>query len=489
MEKWQVSKHIHMVRRASDYAVYNKLFGNLKLLNQHALETLLKFSEPAAIDAVAQDPETQSLVAQFQKYLFLVREGADERDYIEADKRFRSEHLTSGYLLKGIQLVLTNDCNLGCSYCFQETISHAQSPSIQNSPFKILGSSSASSGGCGTTTTTAAVAPPAISDVKKMSPDTAITTVSRAIATVKKAGNEQLSIEFFGGEPLLNWAAITAVLDEFGDGSAHGVKLHYSITTNATRITDAIAKKLRQHDVTVTVSFDSPKNSSRTTKRGTSATDSILAGLDILSRNDSLLTFNTVVSVNNVHEVDVDGLLEIAKKHRVRVLGVILDLEIKPYEDHEGMAKVVDTVMRICERAQDYGIPVTGYWHQIFEQIAGLQPINLQKGYKTCAAEGCKLSFEPNGDVTHCKTVEKSIGSLDAMDDVFQSSWYKAAAMKAYETSSYCRGCMVEGFCSGLCMGTLQKLYNDSNAIAVSACTVYRNVTERLIQAIPSQAL
>jgi uncharacterized protein len=173
----------------------------------------------------------------------------------------------------------------------------------------------------------------------------------------------------------------------------------------------------------------------------------------------------------------------------VRVLGVILDLEIKPYEDHEGMAKVVDTVMRICERAQDYGIPVTGYWHQIFEQIAGLQPINLQKGYKTCAAEGCKLSFEPNGDVTHCKTVEKSIGSLDAMDDVFQSSWYKAAAMKAYETSSYCRGCMVEGFCSGLCMGTLQKLYNDSNAIAVSACTVYRNVTERLIQAIPSQAL
>ena len=149
------------------------------------------------------------------------------------------------------------------------------------------------------------------------------------------------------------------------------------------------------------------------------------------------------------------------------------------------MRQVVDTVLEICARAKQYGIAITGYWHQVFEQIVGTQLINLQKGYKTCAAEGCKLSFEPNGDVTHCKTAEKSIGHASQLGEVFKSPWYRTAAMKAYETTPYCRGCMIEGFCSGLCMGTMQKTYNDLNAIALPACEVYRELTEKLIKTLP----
>jgi uncharacterized protein len=141
--------------------------------------------------------------------------------------------------------------------------------------------------------------------------------------------------------------------------------------------------------------------------------------------------------------------------------------------------------MLICERAKEYGIAITGYWHQIFEQIIGAQMINLQKGYKTCAAEGCKLSFEPNGNITNCKTGEKPIGHASAVSEVFKTPWYKKYAMKAYETTPYCRGCAIEGFCSGLCMGTIQKAYNDVNVLVAPACDVYRDLTQQLIQAVP----
>jgi uncharacterized protein len=465
---------LEIVPRQNDYAVYHKLFGNLCLLDSTGIELLRSFEEPREKD-LASRADLQGYLDELCDRFFLVPEGSDERGIVEDDKRYRAENLETGYLLKGIQLVLADDCNLGCSYCFQSSIPHATPP--QKSLLRIIPSMEP----------VASTADQSPEHLKRMSADTAILAVRNALDVARKAGNRGLSLEFFGGEPLLNWSTIEAVLDEFGTGEKEGMSLHYSMTTNATKATDEIARKLRQNNVTVTVSFDSPKNVERVTKGGTSADPMIHRGLEILSRNDAILTFNTVVSVDNVDYLDIEGLLETARRHKVRQIGVILDLAIKPYEDKARMKKVVDTVMLICSRAREYGIPVTGYWHQIFEQIIGAQMINLQKGYKTCAAEGCKLSFEPNGNITTCKTAEKPIGHASAIAEVFKTSWYKGSAMKAYETTPYCKGCAIEGFCSGLCMGTIQKTYNDVNVLVKPACDVYRDLTQQLIQAMPDQ--
>jgi len=511
METLSVSRHVHMVPRDADTAVYHKLFGNLALLDDSGLKLLQRFEDGCAPEEVARNAQETQLIAEFKERFFLVPTGVDERMHVEEDKQYRSEHLESGYLLKGIQLVLTNDCNLGCTYCFQETIvqaepteASAEAPRIGEKRVKlpVIGQSApaptsqSASGGtsCGSKAARPSSSPDrfpmADENVKKMSPETAIETVREAVAAVRRAGNSLLSVEFFGGEPLVNWPAIEAVLDTFGnkssaDDGSHPVRLFYSMTTNATLVTEAIAEKLSRHKVTCTVSFDSPKNVNRLTKRGTSADQLILTGLERLSRHRNVMTFNTVVSIGNVDDVDVEGLLQTARHHQVRAIGLILDLDVKPYEDREAMRKVVDTVLDICAQAKNDGIAITGYWHQVFEQIVGTQLINLQKGYKTCAAEGCKLSFEPNGNVTHCKTTEKTIGHASQLGEVFKSPWYRTTAMKAYETTPYCRGCMIEGFCSGLCMGTLQKTYNDLDAIALPACEVYRELTEKLIRALP----
>ena len=230
-------------------------------------------------------------------------------------------------------------------------------------------------------------------------------------------------------------------------------------------------------------------SSSRITKKGDNAEAAIERGLKILSDHNTTLTFNTVVSVDNVNDIDVPGLLEVARHHKVQQIGVILDLDALPYQNTQGMSQVMETVMLICEKAPEYGVGITGYWHQVFEQIIGTMPLNLEKGYKTCAAEGCKLSFEPDGSIMTCKISEASIGEPSNIEDVFKQNSYKHHAQKAYETSPYCKGCAIEGFCSGLCIGTILKTNGDIDGIVPAACDVYRELTVRLINAVPQDAL
>lgn len=88
---------------------------------------------------------------------------------------------------------------------------------------------------------------------------------------------------FMGGEPFLNrrliheitpWAAATA--------RARGVRLRFSVTTNATLLTDADAALLAEHRFTVAVSLDGARTENdrhRRLRRGGGAYDRAVAGL------------------------------------------------------------------------------------------------------------------------------------------------------------------------------------------------------------------
>jgi len=452
MTRLCLSKNIEVVPRERDFAVYHRLFGNLCLMDKAGVDYLSSFSEPKE-PAISNASSMEAYLEELKSRFFVVAEDVDERRYLEKDRNFRIQNMGSGYLVKLLQLVMTNDCNLGCKYCFIDTV--------------------LSEGG------RTKLKP------RKMSPELAIETVQKVIDIVKGNGNKELSIEFFGGEPLLNWEAIETVLDYFGRGEQHGIDIHYSVVTNAVSVTPEIAKKLHDCAVTAVVSFDSPRNINRVTKRGGNADELIRRGLNILSQNEANITFNTVIVSSNIDSYDVIGLLEVAKKYNVKMIGLILDLAHGPYNDRVKMENIFNKIIETVVAAREYSIPITGYWHQIFEQIIGMRVHYLQKGYKTCVAEGCKLSIEPDGAVANCKCGAVPMGNATNMEAVFKTDLYKSYVMKACETTAFCRGCKIEGFCSGLYMGTLENAFNDVNVMVKGACEFYRDITERLIQMIP----
>jgi uncharacterized protein len=90
-----------------------------------------------------------------------------------------------------------------------------------------------------------------------MSPDLARRAARHLVAA--SGARKRVTLVLFGGEPLLNFAALEAAVLE-GEAAAreHGKELVVSLTTNGTHFSDATLDFLAAHPVAVSVSIDGP---------------------------------------------------------------------------------------------------------------------------------------------------------------------------------------------------------------------------------------
>jgi uncharacterized protein len=89
----------------------------------------------------------------------------------------------------------------------------------------------------------------------KMNEDTAKKSIDFLIKESKNQKN--ISITFFGGEPLLNFPLIkTSVAYSREQAKLHGKKINFSITTNGTKFNEEVNEYLNQNKFSVMVSFD-----------------------------------------------------------------------------------------------------------------------------------------------------------------------------------------------------------------------------------------
>ena len=115
------------------------------------------------------------------------------------------------YKLDSITINVTNACNLNCSYCFEH---------IKANEF--------------------------------MTPETAIDIIKKTYNKIDpKLG--VFTINIFGGEPLLNWKTIKAILDYI---NKNHLRCKVGITTNLTILTDEMIKYFDDNSVMLLVSFD-----------------------------------------------------------------------------------------------------------------------------------------------------------------------------------------------------------------------------------------
>lgn len=113
------------------------------------------------------------------------------------------------------------DCNLRCAYCYAEGGSYGRE--------RVL-----------------------------MDPEMACRCVDFILR--HSGGNRRLSFTFFGGEPLLNPEALRAAV-QYGRAQEErwGKEIDFSLTTNATLLSEEMVRFLSDHRVGVTVSLDGPK--------------------------------------------------------------------------------------------------------------------------------------------------------------------------------------------------------------------------------------
>ena len=161
-----------------------------------------------------------------------------------------------------VSLVLTHDCNLGCTYCYEGT------------KFK-----------------------------KVMSDE----VIARSLDLAFGDAGEEIQLSFFGGEPLLEWdLLVSTTLEAEARAAREGKKLTLTVTTNGTLLTVERARFLVEHDFFIGLSIDGTRaahEATRPTRGGKSSFDQAARALAILSDENAWFETISVVDPANVREL------------------------------------------------------------------------------------------------------------------------------------------------------------------------------------------
>ncbi|AIJ05844.1 Radical SAM domain protein [Methanocaldococcus bathoardescens] len=157
--------------------------------------------------------------------------------------------------MKYLILKVTNRCNLNCLYCY------ANNKNNKDMDFK---------------------------------------TAKSAIDYLLSLDNN-LKIQFTGGEPLLNFKLIEKVVD-YCNGNYSNKNIKYAIQTNATLINEKIAEKIKELDIKVGVSIDGLEinDTLRPYKNGKPSTLDTLKGMYLLKAYNIPYGVTTVVTNKNL---------------------------------------------------------------------------------------------------------------------------------------------------------------------------------------------
>jgi len=185
-----------------------------------------------------------------------------ERGFLrpEADPdRFPRHQCVPSKKAMSVWLHITNYCNLACSYCF---VHHSQS---------------------------------------RMSDTTLAEAAANIVATVEKYQVEDVLVKFAGGEPTLACKQMEWFRDQLtAKLKPMGVKLHWTVLTNGTLVTDRFLGFVRSAGATVSISIDGygPQHDLYRVYRNDKSKgswDDILHNIDVLRANGTIPYINIMV--------------------------------------------------------------------------------------------------------------------------------------------------------------------------------------------------
>ncbi|MDG0025522.1 radical SAM protein [Trinickia sp. Y13] len=477
--RYTLSKDVVELAVGARTAVYHRKRGGLCMLDDAALNVLQGFRSGRAlptswIEDEASSREVELIQQLLARGFIVVDEATDKNTPTEIEKKVNI-----------IQLILANACNFGCTYCFEgiqgkEMSAEAEVAKVDLSRLRARDEIKVD-------LNDSMYASKERFDHqydpknRHMKPHDAVRYVENALAVSRASGVRSVMVQFFGGEPLLNWKAIAAVLDRFGNGERDGMHIAYSTVTNGSLITDEVAESFAAHRVAVCVSFDSPTSPSRPLKNGDDSTPLVMQGLRRLQAKGNRIAINAALTSATWDDFD-ESIVDLAVDVGAGEIGVVVDFDPSFYARY-GAQNIVERLWRVVEYGRQRGVVLTGYWHQIFQVLLGHDAVS-ERGFKNCSAKGAQFSIEPNGSVFACKAGSTLLGSIEEGTSLLDAPAYVEHAKLRHENPSFCHGCEIEGFCAGLCLGPLEKKYAAIDVVEPSACDFYRGITRKHIESL-----
>ena len=335
--------------------------------------------------------------------------------------------------IKNLVLSLTGQCNFACRYCYA-----------------------------------------AEHNKEMMSVETALAAVKMAVSSLPEG--EKFIIQFSGGEPLLNFKVLHAVVSYVQENKVPAV---LQIQTNGSLLSDQIAKYLFKNKVAIGVSLDGkPKvnDKLRLTKDGKGATEQILQGLEVLKRNNIACGITCVVTADNVNELA--GIVEMAYfLGNVRRLGFDL-----LRGQGRGSGLVPPTEIEMAQAMEQVYLrnkllsKMVGYEIKIAQQErAKLACTEECREFGHCYAMNGEAAFvEASGKIYACSSLigdeEFYLGNVQNGLDV---ALVNKVSSKISKSMSFCKECSDFRQCGGGCFA---RWYGSGEQVAYkSECALKRS--------------
>lgn len=335
--------------------------------------------------------------------------------------------------MKTITLQVTQNCNLRCKYC-------VYSGSYENR----------------------------VHSNKRMSFETA----QKAIDFLHKHSSlsAAISVGFYGGEPLLEMELMKKCVD-YAKKIFDGKDLSFTITTNATLLTDEVMDFFVENDFYVTISFDGPQ---KIQDKNRVMADGKQGSFDVVMKNvehflqkypeyTEHISFNAVLDPTNDFNCSNEFFMnyESLKKNNAR--GVLISTEglkndLKQDESFK-MAysyEMFKNFLWSCGKLDNVGSKLTIAYIEQVEQMVGKRTIGLEKNKKyshpggPCLIGVHKFFVNADGYFYPCERVDESIECtrIGNLDDGLDIEKIKMLLNIGKLTEDECKKCWAFQFCT-----------------------------------------
>lgn len=351
--------------------------------------------------------------------------------------------------IKAMCLHISHDCNLRCKYCF------------------------ASTGDFGTG--------------RKLMP---LETAKAAIDFLleKSADRENLELDFFGGEPLMNFDVVKeTVAYARSKEKEYGKKFRFTITTNGMLLTQDAIDFINKEMYNVVLSIDGRREVNdrmRVCANGSGSYDHIIDNfrrLVELRGDKEWYVRGTYTKYNLDFSEDVFHLYE-QGFDQISVEPVVEDASVEYAITEEDLDRICEEYDRLADRLME--LKKQGGFLNFFHFMIDLeQGPCVIKRLRGCGSGNEYVSVTPDGDIYPC---HQFVGHEEyCMGNIEQGSFNEAikeefAGAHVYSKPA-CRDCWARFYCSGGCNANNYIYNGDIHTAHEMSCKIQRKRIESAI--------
>lgn len=451
----RLSKFAHTFDLNDSVALYHSLRMKPVYLSKDVYENLQAWLASSCCNSLDEAPaDLIDEVKELVKCKVLIQKNDEDDKVLEFVKsRVPKPAINICYF------ILSEQCNLACKYCFL-----GNNDEKKRSNFSL----------------------------ENMSVETANKAIDFFIRQMKASDlyfdNNEATIIFYGGEPLVNFAVLDYVASKINllkDTEPCLKHVDLSIVTNGLLLTDDRIKRLKELGVSIAISVDGATeqaNGMRVDVSGAPVFSKILDVLDRCKRLNADISLSITLSEETIK--DPQNILNLIDKYNIKSIGFNImmssDTFILPESYNEKAAQfIIDEFVELRKR----GI----YEDRIMRKLKAFT--KSQVYFSDCGATGGgQIVIAPNGQVGVCHgcLFDKEYFVANIYDDSFIAvkdktfiEWSKLIPLNHAE----CYDCPALGICGGGCPinAMHMKLGNTIHSIDERFCAHAKKTLEFLI--------